>query len=209
MLSCGNAEENELLSSSGVVVQDKDLNKYLTVATHGFPTNRREVYHPTGEGSIIGEVHSVLGDSDISLVRLRPGVLYAFETFGNEMKCATKLSALRRPAGLHMRDILTMENSFSGYCEGMFVETIWKALHVDENRQVLPCVILSSFFMGNGGEEPVGGSCGCPVVTEDAAVVGLFRFLASNGKAYCVSPEVLLMMGMKLDNVECRSTIGR
>jgi hypothetical protein len=150
MLSCGTAQEPELLTSSGVVVQDRNSNKYLTVATHGFPPARRDVYPPTSEGSIIGEVHSVLGDSDISLVGSRPGIFYASETFGHEMKSATKLTALRGPAGLQMGDILTMENSFSGYCEGMFVEAIWKALPVDENRQVVPWVILFSFFMGNG-----------------------------------------------------------
>ncbi len=99
MLSCDTAQKPELLTSSEVVVQDRNSNKYLTVTTHEFPPARRDVYHPTDEDSIIEEVHSVLGDSDISLVGLRPEIFYASENFGHEMKSATKLTALRGPAG--------------------------------------------------------------------------------------------------------------
>jgi len=68
-----------------------------------------------------------------------------------------------------------MENAFSGCCEGIFLDAIWKAIPDDEEREH-PWVVIPIFYLGNGGAEPLDGSCGSPVLTEDGEVVGLFRF---------------------------------
>lgn len=99
------------------------------------------------------------------------------------------------PPGLLIGDTLTMENSFSGLCEGIFMASIWKSIPADENPHKLPWVVISNFYLGNGGEKPLDGSCGSPVVTEIGEVIGLFRFMTNNGKAYCVSVEVLMETG--------------
>lgn len=62
-------------------------------------------------------------------------------------------------------------------------------------------VVISNFYLGNGGEEPLDGSCGGPVFTETGEVVSLFRFMTNNGKAYCVSAEVLMETGYKLSSI--------
>lgn len=57
-----------------------------------------------------------------------------------------------------------MENAFSGCCEGIFLDAIWKAIPDDEEREH-PWVVIPSFYLGNGGAEPLDGSCGSPVLT--------------------------------------------
>lgn len=53
---------------------------------------------------------------------------------------------------------------------------------------------------GNGGEEPLDGSCGSPELAEDGEAAGLFRFMTNSGKAYCVSVEMLMEKGPKLSS---------
>lgn len=65
------------------------------------------------------------------------------------------------------RDSLTIENSFSGSCECVFIALIWKSLPADENHHDLPWVIISNFYLGSGEEELLDGSCGSPVLMED------------------------------------------
>ena len=112
-----------------------------------------------------------------------------------------EMKSLRNSAGLFIGDTLTMENSFSGSCEGISVASVWKSIPVDENPHKLPSAVLSNFYLGNGGEELLDRSCGSPVVTEIGEVVGLLRFATPNGKAYCVSVEVLMETGYKLNSI--------
>lgn len=86
-------------------------------------------------------------------------------------------------------------------CEGIFMASIWKSIPADENPYKLPWVVISNFYLGNGGEESLDGSCGSPVVTEIGEVIGLFRIMTNNGKAYCVSIEVLMETGHKLSSI--------
>lgn len=143
----------------------------------------------------------VFEDTDISLAKLRMGIRYAAQTFGSDLKPSIEMKSLRKPAGLLIGDTLTMENSFSGLCGGVFMASIWKSIPAGENPHKLPWVVIPNLYLGNGGEEPLDGSCGSPVVTQIGEVVGLFRFMTNNGKAYCVSVEVLMETGHKLSSI--------
>ena len=50
-------------------------------------------------------------------------------------------------------------------------------------------------------EEPLEASCGSPVLTPNGEVVGFSRYLAENGKGYCVSGETLIDVGMSLTEI--------
>ena len=201
MLSCGCNGEEELCTSSGIIVENSAGDKWLTVASHGFPLGNETVYHPGANGPVVGTVEKIFGDTDISLAKLQKEICYSAQTFGSDLKPSIELKSLRGSAGLLIGDYLTMENSFSGLCEGIFMASIWKRIPADENPHQLPWVVISNFYLGNGGEESFDGSCGSPVFTETGEVVGLFRFMTNNGKAYCVSAEVLMETGYKLSNI--------
>lgn len=201
MLSCGCNGGEELCTSSGLIVENSAGDKWLTVASHGFPLGNETVYHPNANGQVIGTVEDIFEDTDISLAKLRMGIRYAAQTFGSDLKPSIDMKSMRKSAGLLIGDNLTMENSFSGLCEGIFMASIWKCIPADGNRHKLPWVVISNFYLGNGGEEPLDESCGSPVLTENGEVVGLFRFMTNNGKAYCVSAEVLVETGYKLSSI--------
>lgn len=201
ILSCGRQGGEELFTSSGVIVKDEAGQTWMTVASDGFPLGNETVHHPNANYPMIGTVEKIIGETDISLVKLYKGYNYTPQTFASELKEAINITSLRRPTGLRTGDILSMENAFSGYCEGTFVDTIWKSIPEGEGLRSQPWVIISSFYLGNGLEEPLEGSCGTPVLTDEGEVVGLFRFLTASGKAYCVSPEALIDMGLQLGKV--------
>lgn len=72
-LSCGGSVlGNELLTTSGVLVEDQNKEQFITVASHGFPLSQELVFHPDDSGQPIGRIHERLIDSDIAIVRLSP-----------------------------------------------------------------------------------------------------------------------------------------
>jgi hypothetical protein len=66
----------------------------------------------------IGSVEKKFAETDISLVKLHSDVHYASQTFSSELRPATEITSLKDPTDLLLGDILTMENAFSGCCEG-------------------------------------------------------------------------------------------
>lgn len=66
MLGSG-GDHNELLTTSGIIVQDVYGYHYLTLASHGFPPGREIVYHPNPNGVYVGRVHDELTDTGIAL----------------------------------------------------------------------------------------------------------------------------------------------
>lgn len=71
---------------------------------------------------VVGTVESIFEDTDISLAKLRLGIRYAAQTFGSDLKPSIEMKSMRKSAGLLIGDNLTLENSFSGLCEGIFME---------------------------------------------------------------------------------------
>lgn len=201
MLSCGAQGGEELFTSSGVLLKDPNDKKWLTVASHGFPLGNERVHHPNANSPAIADVEKIFEDTDISLARLHDGVYYSSQTFSSELSPAVDIKCLRKPTDLKIGDVLTMNNAFSGYCEGVFTSVVWRSIPENEERGELPWVTISSFYLGNGGEEPLDGSCGSPVLTEEGEVVGLFRFLTTSGNAYCASVEVLMEIGMTISGI--------
>lgn len=100
------------------------------------------------------------------MAQLQTGIHYSAQTFGSDFKPSIDINSLRTTAGLCIGDSLTIENSFSGLCECVFIALIWKSLPADENHHDLPWVIISNFYLGSGEEELLDGSCGSPVLME-------------------------------------------
>jgi hypothetical protein len=61
---------SELYTTAGVLVKGKNGNKFMTVASHGFPLGEETVFHPDPNGTIIGVVEKRLSETDIALVTI-------------------------------------------------------------------------------------------------------------------------------------------
>lgn len=45
---------------------------------------------------------------------------------------------LRKFEVLRVGDLLTMENSFSEFCEGVYLDIVWKRVPIDDNQEIMP-----------------------------------------------------------------------
>lgn len=141
VMSCAcKGREKELCTSSGIIVENSAGDKSLTVASNGFPLGNETVYHPgAANGLVVGTIEKIIEDTDISLAKLRMGIRYSAQTFGSDLKASIEMKSMRKSAGLLTGENLTMENSFSGLCEGIFMASIWKCIPAaDENLHQLP-----------------------------------------------------------------------
>ena len=66
-------------------------------------------------------------------MELEAEMVYHMETFRSNLKAPTKLRELPKPAGLQLRETLTMENVFNEFCNGEFLGAVWKIILVDED----------------------------------------------------------------------------
>lgn len=172
--------DDELLTTCGVQVIDNDNNKFLTVATHGFPNGREIVYHPTMVGGPIGDVVRRIPDAGISICKLRPGLPFENETFAGDVLGDTVegivIKGIRRTDEMKFYDMVSMNNPFSGYHDGVFVGTQLKRVPIDEATVNREWVRDTWVWLGMG-MEPLNGSCGSAILDEDGNVVSFFRFL--------------------------------
>lgn len=167
-------------ATSGILVADKNGEPFVTVASHCFNQDG-DVYHPKpNTGTIIGKVLNTLGDTDLSIVRLKKGLRYTNETFGAPNRRASKITGINPGMSPHLRigDELTMENPFSGFCEATYMGPGGSVEGIGKDTKIVKHVWLE---IENGGE-PINGSCGSAILDDEGRVVSFFRFLKSDGQ---------------------------
>ncbi|KAI9775992.1 MAG: hypothetical protein M1839_000691, partial [Geoglossum umbratile] len=187
----------ELLTSSGVLIKDIEDNRYITVASHGFPAGEEVFYHPNSNGVIIGDLEKRLDMTDIALVKLRPQFSYRNETFDSQASTSVTLSSIRDPYQLQYPEFLFMDNPFTGFAEGTWVATEQRRIPSDEDVPSFVWVRHDWIWMGQGSvDSPPDGSCGSPVWDVNGELVLFFRFIISAG------PESGLAIGVAANELE-------
>ena len=119
MLGSSSIRGQWLSTTSGMLVADSTGEVYVTVASHGFQSDGL-VHHP-GPNSrvVIGRIDRHIPRLDVSLVKLNKGLKYVNETFGDASSSGVMLSGMA--AILRGFDPLTMNNPFTGSCEGVLL----------------------------------------------------------------------------------------
>jgi len=187
----GESQETFTTTTSGILVTDREGQILITVATHGFDEDGL-VYHPNPHtGTVIGRIRGSLPDTDISVARLNPGLRYVNETFGTDAAPdgirMNGLSPFYYPPHLRVYDALTMNNPFSGSCEGLTM-ALGATIPEDGDREY---VAHQWDFFENGDEAVDDGSCGgSPILDAEGRVVGLCRFKAANS-SFCLSVSAM------------------
>lgn len=169
-------------SLSGIIVKNSQGYQYLTLASHGFPPGRELVYHPNVDGTLIGQVHDRLTNTDLALLRLSSAQASCNETFGARLSNGTtvlpqKVSGIRDPLSMRLYDEATVNNPFSGHCEGLHLGAEMRKVPSNDPVVEHDWVTMQWAYFGNGREEPMEGCGGSPVLDEDGNAVSFFRFL--------------------------------
>ena len=190
-------EESFKTTTSGILVTNQKGELFITVATHGFE-NDGLVYHPNPHnGTVIGRIIESLPGTDISVARLNAGLRYVNKTFGtNTEPDSVQINGISPAYPPHLRvyDALSMNNPFSGCCEGNTM-ALGAIIPGEGDKEY----VAHEWIFFENGEEPVDGSCGSPILDAEGKVVGLFRFKAADSSlCLAVSAIVLQKYGYEI-----------
>lgn len=182
----GKTEETYKTTTSGILVANQNGEIFITVATHGFEDDGL-VYHPDPhKGTVIGRIVDALSGTDISIAKLDAGLHYVNETFGTATEPnGVRLSGISPGYAPHLLayDELFMNTPLNGGCEGSVL-----ALGARVEGAIGKKYIRHEWVIFENGDQPVGESCGSPILDREGKVVGLFRYkVATSNSCVCVS----------------------
>jgi hypothetical protein len=207
MLGSGRTKDGpELLTSSGVLVEDGIGNKYMTVASHGFPYGEA-VFHPCASlGKCIGKVIAEISHTDIAIVQLESGILFENETFEPTLSGCSRVKLIDfMPAGeSRFGDFVYMNSPFSGYIEGIYGPPSMSRIPSDDLNEPEMMWIRTrwSYWGQDSTRQLEDGICGSPIWVEGGRVAGFFRYAPKEGafRDWClsVSAEEIRKKGYKI-----------
>jgi hypothetical protein len=104
--------------TAGILAEDSNSGeRYMTVASHGFPNGR--VFHPCAIGKEIGQVITEITDTDLTLVKLHNNIQFANETFQSPLgRGPTQLRDFVSIDESKIGANVYMNSPFTGYSEG-------------------------------------------------------------------------------------------
>ena len=178
----GESKESFKTTTSGILIINRNGQIFITVATYRFKEDSL-VYHPNPyNGTVIRRIIESLLGTDISIARLNPGLRYVNKTFGTYAKPdSIRMNGVlpAYPPHLRVYDALSMNNPFSGSCEGV---TIALGATIPEEGDKDYMAYIWNLFKNS--DEPVDRSCGSPILDAEGKVMGLFRFKVANSSLY-------------------------
>ncbi|KAI9761760.1 MAG: hypothetical protein M4579_000854 [Chaenotheca gracillima] len=208
MLSSG-GHEHELLTTSSIPLRGPDGARYFTGANQGVLGVGSSVFHPDRKGTKIGEVKSLVPNTDIALVALEEGFKYARQPFISEYKHTPILTNFRRTETLRIGNHLHLDSPFSGDWAATFLFERYAKFAAEtpaKNEWIESAVALVDDGNGQGCIPP--GICGSAVWDDQGEVVGFLQFekveetSPLGRRAYIVSALPLIEMGMEIAAIE-------
>ncbi|GAM33385.1 hypothetical protein TCE0_004r00242 [Talaromyces pinophilus] len=189
-----------LSTTSGVLVEDHEGAVYMTAASHGFPYDETEVYHPNPNGQIIGHVVRRLADTNIALVKLCDDIKFENRTFqSDDEPDGVLLKGIRDPYERWRYDALSMENSFTGLIDAQFLGVNRIRVTTSDLTEHLWVNQLWAWSGQDPDKYPVAESCGSAIYDQDGNIVAFFRYMMNDsGVGVGVAAQELLHMGYSL-----------
>ena len=179
-----------LQATSGIVVVDESAKPFITIPSHCVKLHGK-VYHPEpNSGDVLGTVVEQLGDTDVSIVQLKTGLRYVNETFSTENgEDGVLINGINPgfPPDLRIGDSITMNNPYSGFCEGIIfgIGALVEGFNKDQKW------IRHQWSIFEDAGEPIQGSCGSAILDNQKRLVSFFRSLELDGRSVSVSATVL------------------
>ena len=200
---------NELVTTSGVCVQSPNGQKYITCASHSFSEEPgSEVWHPDGNGQMVGTLQKTFSDIDIGLVKLEDDIKYSDETFSTSQYATHPFQSIEDPLiATSVGDTMHMNTVSNDHCEGKVMAIDVRELRTDEPAPRTQYVSGIFAYLGNGGNELFDGRCGGVIWTDDYKVIGQYQMLNSLKKhkeanwSYCPGFSSLIYQQYSLSSI--------
>lgn len=177
----GQFEKQHLRATSGVAVVDAAGNPFITIPSHCVKLHGK-VYHPEpNSGNILGTVVDQLGDTDVSIVQLNSGLSYVNETFSTANgEDGVLIHGINcgYPPHLHIGDNLTMNNPYSGFCEGIVLgigALVEGGFSKDKDKDKQWIRHQWCVFEEHGGKA-IQGCAGSAILDDGNRLLSFFRF---------------------------------
>ncbi|PKX89461.1 uncharacterized protein P174DRAFT_464582 [Aspergillus novofumigatus IBT 16806] len=195
----------ELRTTSGVLVEDGIGERYMTVASYGFPHGDR-VFQPSAEGRDIGKVIMEVSHTDVALVKLNENVRFVNETFETTSLGVppARLEGFIPANESEIGSPVYMNNPFTGYSEGTCGPHSRLRIPSDDPHGVpLEWIRARWVYMGQGFiDRPEDGACGSAIWNDDGQVLGFFRYASRSEQfrdwSFVVASDNLIAKGFKI-----------
>ena len=175
-------------TTSGVLVQNKSGDRFMTAASHGIADDRYvwQGDHCHHDGSI-GQAILEIAFTDISLVKLNDDVTFVNETFESISGVSPSFSRLSTS-----EDKFAFTHCFlnSPYTGNMVAKIVAKGIRFESSthptEDKLRYVVYNWSYMGQteGNEDrvrPPDGTCGSAIWDDNGVITGLYHYYIEKG----------------------------
>ncbi|CAG8082757.1 unnamed protein product [Penicillium salamii] len=207
MLSSGNstADRSGLFTTSGVLVEGSFGERFMTVASQGFPSEGR-VFHPTHQGKELGQAMREIKHTDIALVKLTHDVTMVNETFEScDSTLPTRFNEFvpcdQRPK---LGDTVYMDNPFLGSRQGTCGPHARTKITVGDLHEPKHVWVRTQWhYFGQGFAQHVtNGLAGSVIWDDNRNVLGFFRCAPQKGQYadWCltVAADYMIEEGLRI-----------
>lgn len=174
----------EYRTTSGVLVEDCLGERYMTVASHGFP-NGDKVFHPCSMGKEVGQIIMEISHTDVALVKLHDKVHFVNETFESPLDGATptQLKEFIPVDETQIGSNIYMNSPLLGYSEGTCgPHSRIRVPSDDPNEPELVWIKARWLYLGQGSVDHLeDGVRGSVIWNDDGNVIGFFRYAPRSG----------------------------
>lgn len=181
-------------TTAGVLVEDNLGNKYMTVASHGFPPGHGSfVYHPSpGTGRQIGELIMEVAHTDVALVKLNKDEAFTNMAFESDiLPMPTQFKKFDIAKDVQKGEFVYLDSPDTGLIDGTYIGNARRRVPNDDPSQPeQEWIFVKWVYMGqDSGENLPDGMCGSAIWKEDGSVLGFFHYAPKKGVMvdYCCS----------------------
>ncbi|ROW11787.1 hypothetical protein VPNG_04952 [Cytospora leucostoma] len=180
-------------TTSGILVENSAGDRFMTAASHGIDATSWKTpgiwQVGSGDSRYLGEAVQEISFTDVSLVKLGPGIDFINEPFENSAGEVPRFTRLfgEDPSDTVVAGLCYFDSPYTGQMEGVVVMIsvrIESSPHPTEDS--LQYVVYDWSYVGQeeGTEtkvRPPNGTCGAAIWNDDGVVLGFYHFYLQEG----------------------------
>jgi hypothetical protein len=186
LTNVGKYADPSIHSTAGILVRDNHGRQRLTVSNHGFPYSD-EVFHPTNNGSHIGEIDERFEHLDIALVKLNPSIKFTNTTYFEAKGPRRLLRSREIPLGA----FFCVDGMSTG---AVFMQAQGISLEIPSRPPFMTAIPFPKWeiFRGFGalGSVPRQSICGAALVEDDSDQGGVAGFFEYGNEYFALTPSL-------------------